>query len=338
MAETYGFNVTDLSDLLQGQYSQAAILGFQQTAVWQAALAAEYVKTLERTNSITFTKPGGFTMATSAYTPGAALAYTTPTETQVAAAWSTYYKAVQIDQTSQQSSVIELVNMSLTKWVRTARENYEYLAAVAAGAGTDTDQIDYVGQDARAELESTDILTQAYIKKGVARLRKNGAPPFTIPGLPGPVYIGFIHPDVAYDLKGESTGIFEGSLNVNGSNYQLQALGVHCGVLWFETPSGNATTSGLIVADGGSSNVDAYKTIIVADESFGFVDCPVAAALNVLDIALNPTRSMVGRITNPGNNLGIIKEVGFIANIGFKIIEEGGIYRIESASSLGDNT
>lgn len=338
MAETYGFNVTDLSDLAQAQFSEAAILGFQQSAVWAAAIAPQYRQVLERTTSVTLTKPGGFSIPTSAYTPGAAFSYTTPTETQVTMTWATHQAAVQIDQTSQKSAIIELVNMSLTKWVRVARETFEYLAATAAVAGTDTDQIAYVGQTARASIEATDTITKAYVEKGVARLRKNGAPPFMIPGLPGPVYLGFIHPDVAYDLKAESNGFMTGPLNVDGPNYRLNALGVHGGVLWFETPSGNASTSGTLAADAGSSNVDVYKTVIVADESFGFVHSPVAPADGVRDIRINPEGSMVGRITNPGTNLGIIKEVGFIGNIGFKIVEEGGIYRIESSSSLGANT
>lgn len=342
MAETYGFNITDLSDLDQAAFSEIANLGFRNTAVWRAGVSTSRdhsVRMPRGQKTVTVTKPGGFTIPTSAYTPGAAMSYTTPTETQVSMAWATYPAAVQIDQTSQRAGIIDLVGTSIAKWVRVARETYEYVAATAAVAGTDTDQIAYVGQSARASIEATDTITKAYVDKAVAQLRANSAPPFFIPGLPGPVYIGFIHPHVAYDLKAESSGIMTGPVNVDGPNYRLNALGVHCGVLWFETPSGTPSQSAVLAADAGSSNVDVYKTVIVADESFGYCNSMVEQAGAVArDIRIDEDGAIVGRITQPGTNLGLITEVGFIANIGFKILEEEGIYRIESASSLGANT
>jgi N4-gp56 family major capsid protein len=332
------FNINGLSDLDQARFSEAAILGFSQTAVWLAAIARQYDEVLVRTRSQTYTKPAGFALQTTATTPGADFSYTTPTETQVTNTWATYERAVRVDQASQQGSIIELIDMSLTKWVRAAVETFEYLAATAASASTDTDQLHYVGQTARASITATDILTLSDIRKGVARLSKTGAPKFMIPGVPGPVYLGFIHPDVAHDLKAESSGVFEGAINVNASNYQLHSIGVAAGVLWFEAPSGNATTSGVLNADAGAGVVDVYYTLIVGDESFGRVASPVASQPNCQDISIVPDGSMIGRISYPGTNLGTVKEAGFIGNIGFKIIEDAGIYRIESASSLGANT
>jgi N4-gp56 family major capsid protein len=332
------FNINTLSDLDQARYSVAAILGFQQANVWEPAVSREYDHELIRTRSQTYTKPGGFSIPTSATTPGGDFSYTTPSETQVTNTWSTYEAAVRVDQASQQGSVIELIDMSLTKWVRVANEMVQYLAATAAAAGTTSGQYHYVGQTARASITSSDTITLADLRKAHAKLSKNGAPKFIIPGAPGPVYLGFIPPDVAHDLKAESSGVFEGAINVNASNYQLNALGVAAGTLWFETPSGNATTSATLNADAGDGNVDVYYTIIVADQSFGRVSSPVLQNDYAKDIRLTPNGSIIGRVTQPGTNLGTVKEAGIIANIGFKIIEELGVYRIESASSLGANT
>lgn len=332
------YNINTLSDLDQARFSEAAILGFQQAAVWQPAIAEQYDELLLRTRSQTYTKPGGFALQTTATTPGADFSYTTPSETQVTNTWATYERAVRIDQASQQGAVIELVKSSLSKWVRAASETFQYLAGTAAIAGTDTDQIHYVGQTARASITATDTLTLTDLRKAHARLTKTGAPKFLVDGISSPVYLGFIHPDCAHDLKEEATGIFEGAINVNAGNYQLNALGVAAGILWFETPSGNATTSATLLADAGSGNVDVYCTVIVADESFGRVYSPVAKNQFAQDISLDNSGSIIGRITQPGTNLGTVKEVGTIMNVGFKIIEEEGIYRIESASSLGANT
>lgn len=331
------YNINTLSDLDQARFSEAAILGFKQAAVWRPAIAEGYDELLLRTRSQTYTKPGGFALQTTATTPGADFSYTTPSETQVTNTWATYERAVRIDQASQQGAVIELVNSSLTKWIRAASETFEYLAATAAIAGATAGQYHYVGQTARASITASDTITLTDLRKAHAKLSKNGAPKFLIPGV-GAVYLGFIHPDCAFDLKEESSGIFEGAINVNAENYQLNALGVAAGILWFETPSGNASTSATLIADGGSGAVDVYCTVVVADESFGRVYSPVASNQFAQDINLDEAGSIIGRITQPGTNLGTVKEVGMIANIGFKIIEEEGIYRIESASSLGANT
>ena len=333
MATIAEYSVAGLSDLDQARYEESANLGFYEASQWAAVVAALYTKLLPRgSRSHTFTKPAGITdPVTSAMTIGDDFSYTTPTETQATLTWSPYPKAVRIDQASEHASVIELINSSMTQIVRCAGGTFDYLAATAAIASTTSGTFRHVGQSAEASITATDTMTLSEARRAHRWLTKASAPKFLTSV--GPRYVALVHPDVAFDLKEESSGIFEGSIAVNAGNYRLNVLGDAAGFLWIET-----STSAILNADAGSGAVDVYYTMFMGDEALGLVKGPVAQTKGVDDIAIMPDRSMIGRVSHPQGHLAIVKEVGMIANLGFGLVNPEGTYRAGSASSLGANT
>ena len=332
MAEAYGYNITDLTDLERAQYAALAELGFATVSKMQAAVSSNprHSVLMTRGNSMSFTASAGIdTAVTTAYVEGAAVTATTPTDSQVNVKWNTYPKSVQIDQSSEQASAIELVNSSLQLLVRSAARTYDYVCGAVL---QDATNYDTVGQSVRTSLTASNVLTKSAVAQALAFLQGNEAPGFIVPGI-GEVYLAFAHPHVLADLKGEASGLFVGGENVNSIPYQHGTFQVSGGFLWIPT-----ATAALLEADGGVSPVDAYDVLFVADESVAMTKAPVAFQPGCLDVAIAPDRSMIGRVSFPGTNAGIIKEVSMIANIGFGIINQNGVYRWECASAFGANS
>jgi N4-gp56 family major capsid protein len=335
MATIAEYNVTDLSDLNQSRYLNIATLAFVEASKWGITLPESAKNLLARgAKSLVETIPGNIQGAvTSATNPGSDFSYTTPTEAQVTLTWNSYYKAIRIDQASQQASVIELVNSTITQIAQAVAQTFDYHAANAAIASATANTFHYVGQTARASITATDILTLTDARKAHARLTAAHAPQFNIPGY-GSVYLALVHPHVAYDLKNaSSTPIFEGAANINAPNYIGNVLGYAAGFLWIE-----AAPSSILLADAGAGNVDVYLTMFMGANALKMVHGAVPPQNGTTTVKLNKEGSMVMRITYPQSHLGITKEVGFITNIGFGLVQATGTYRVEAASSLGANT
>ena len=104
---------------------------------------------------------------------------------------------------------------------------------------------------ATAELAAGDTITASLIRKSVANLRGDSAPT-----MDGGVYVGFIHPDVSFDLREDTavTDIIQYQIRQDGSGVRMGSIGTFGGVDFIETPRID------LVADAGASNVDQYNT------------------------------------------------------------------------------
>jgi len=176
------------------------------------------------------------------------------------------------------------------------------------------------GGDATAtgELAAGDIMTAALIRKAVANLRTASAPTFN-----GGVYVGFIHPDVSYDLRNATTvtDVIAHQNQQNAGAIRNGSIGVYGGVDFIETPRVELT------ADAGASNVDEYKTIICGKQALakgfsrgaGFGEDP--------SVVFGPVTDSLRRFNT----------VGWYHLVGYKRFREESIRRIESSSSIGAN-
>ena len=116
------------------------------------------------------------------------------------------------------------------------------------------------GGDATAtgELAAGDTITASLIRKAVAALRGDSAPT-----MDGGVYVGFIHPDVSYDLREDTavTDIIQYQIRQDGAGVRMGSIGTFGGVDFIETPRID------LVADAGASNVDQYNTVICGKQA-----------------------------------------------------------------------
>jgi N4-gp56 family major capsid protein len=153
-----------------------------------------------------------------------------------------------------------------------------------------------------------DVITGTDIRKAVAKLRAaNAAPKF------GNLYAGYIHPEVAHDLRSE-TGAqsFEDVQKyTNSSEILAQATGVYGGCYFMET------ARALVLGDGASS-INVYRTNILGAQA-------VAEAT-----AVEPG-VVVGPVTD---QLMRQRPIGWYSLQGWSMYRQAAAYRIESSSSI----
>ena len=166
------------------------------------------------------------------------------------------------------------------------------------------------GGDATSTVEivDADIITGNDIRKAVAKLRAaNAAPKY------GNLYAGYIHPEVAFDLRSE-TGAqsFEDVQKyTNSSEILHQATGVYGGAYFMET------ARALVLADG-AAGINVYRTNILGAQA-------VAEAT-----AVEPG-VVVGPVTD---QLMRQRPLGWYSLQGWSMYREAAAYRIESSSSV----
>jgi len=177
--------------------------------------------------------------------------------------------------------------------------------------------VSYISQSSRGALVAGNTITSNSVREQVAALRTAAVPTFD-----GGTYIGFMHPDVAYDFIG-ATGTADlrsFQIRLDAEGVRKGSIGTFDGVDFIETPRA------LLVADGGNSNVDAYGTAIIGQQ----------AMAHAYSTMYGPDPQVVfGPVTD---SLRRFQPVGWYAMCGYGRFREAAIRRIESASSIGSNS
>ena len=195
-----------------------------------------------------------------------------------------------------------------------AADSLDQVVADVLYAGSN---VKYVSQSSRGALVAANKITSSIVREQVAALRSAAAPTFD-----GGTYIGFIHPDVAYDMiEGTATTDLRSfQIRLDAEGVRKGSIGTFDGVDFIETPRA------LLVANGGNSNVDAYGTVIIGQQA-------IAKGFSTM-FGENPS-VVFGPVTD---SLRRFQPVGWYAMCGYGRFREASIRRIESASSIGANS
>lgn len=175
------------------------------------------------------------------------------------------------------------------------------------GDATDTD-----------ELAAGDTITASLIRKAVANLRGDSAPT-----MEGGVYVGFIHPDVSYDLREDTavTDVIQYQIRQDGAGVRMGSIGTFGGVDFIETPRIDFT------ADGGASTVDAYNTVICGKQALAKAHSRGAGFGENPSVVFGPVTDSLRRF----------QTVGWYHLVGYGRFREASLQRIETSSSIGAN-
>jgi N4-gp56 family major capsid protein len=186
---------------------------------------------------------------------------------------------------------------------------------VYGGGGTTT-------PTARNNIAAADIIEANDVRKIVAALRKANAVSFN------GMYMGFIHPDVSYDLRRE-TGVAswrDPHVYSDPANIYNGEIGAFEGVRFIETPRAkifeNASNG-----SGSTGTVDAYCTHIMGRQA-------LAKAHSIVDGNGAFPRVVRGPVVDV---LSRFQPVGWYWLGGYARFREASLRRIESASSIGAN-
>ncbi len=115
------------------------------------------------------------------------------------------------------------------------------------------------GGPARDDVAAADILTGTHIRRVRQIMARNNVKPV------GGDYIGFIHPDTAFDLKGHSEWR-EPNLYVDVKNIINGEIGKLYGIRFVET------TMCAIYEGQGAGDIDVYGSLFVGADAYGVVD------------------------------------------------------------------
>lgn len=162
----------------------------------------------------------------------------------------------------------------------------------------------------RTSIAATNVATIADVRKAVRTLKGQNAKPQS-----GGTYMAVIHPDVEYDLQGDSNWVTAVSYTTMGVDRIYNGeVGKLYGVRFLNT------TQAPILTNSGSANVEVYQSMFFGQEAFGvselqglstFVDSP-----------------------SPRSALRLYSDVGWKAGFTAKILNDNFMVRLESAASL----
>lgn len=192
-----------------------------------------------------------------------------------------------------------------------AGRTYDYRIREVVTAGT---SVRYVGQSARGDITTSNLLTPTEVKKAVRTLRKNNARPF--PEL-GNLFAGIINPDTEYDLLNSTE--FKDIMTRQPAlvdRFAGHYLGDAWGVSWFRS------TVAKVFTGEGNGGIDVHATMIIGQGAYGVY------VLQDLEFILKPVGSAGS--ADPLNQRGT---QGWKGSFVAKILFDAYMVRIEHAVS-----
>ena len=186
---------------------------------------------------------------------------------------------------------------------------------IYATGGTDT-------ATARVDMDVDDTLTAKDIRRAVAQLRGANVP--TIGGN----YVGFIHPDVSYDLRGitDASGWRDSYKYTNAMPLYNGEIGMFEGVRFMESARAPIFANAFN-GSGAAGTGDSYGTLIMGQQA-------LAKAVSMGgEYGAQPT-IVYGTVTDL---LQRFRPVGWKHFVGYSVFRQEALRRIESASSIGSN-
>jgi len=175
----------------------------------------------------------------------------------------------------------------------------------------------------RTTVQTEDIITANDIRKQTAALRGANVPTFN--GL----YMGYIHPDVAYDFRKETGAAAWRDPHVysDPSGIYNGEIGAFEGVRFIETPRAKVFADASN-GSGSAGNIDVYCTHILGRQA-------LANAYSSIDGNGSVPKVVRGPIVD---SLARLQPIGWYWLGGYARFREASLRRIESASSIGVNT
>jgi len=187
-------------------------------------------------------------------------------------------------------------------------------AQLTAGTG-----VQYGGSaTSTATVAATHTLAATDSREAVASLRGASVAP-----LRGGNYLGYIHPDVSYDIRGDTavTDIIQYQIRQGGAAVAAGSIGSFNGVEYIETPRLTVQT------DAGVTTTDVYHTMICGKQGMAKAHSRAAGFGADPGVVFGPVTDTLRRF----------QPVGWYHLVGYGRFREAALVRIETASSIGAN-
>ena len=157
-------------------------------------------------------------------------------------------------------------------------------------------------------------------RMAVADLRTASAP-----GFENGNYIGLIHPDVSFDLREQTavTDVIQYQIRQEGAAVRNGSIGVFGGIEWIENPR-----APILDDAGATSTTNVYQTLVAGRQALAKAFSRAAGFGEDPSVVFGPVTDTLRRF----------HPVGWYHLVGYGIFRQAAMQRIESSSSIGDNT
>ena len=157
-------------------------------------------------------------------------------------------------------------------------------------------------------------------RMAVADLRTASAP-----GFENGNYLGMIHPDVSFDLREQTavTDVIQYQIRQEGAAVRNGSIGVFGGIEWIENPR-----APILDDAGATSTTNVYQTLVAGRQALAKAFSRAAGFGEDPSVVFGPVTDTLRRF----------HPVGWYHLCGYNIFRQAALQRIESSSSIGDNT
>jgi len=154
----------------------------------------------------------------------------------------------------------------------------------------------------------------------VADLRTASAP-----GFENGNYLGMIHPDVSFDLREQTavTDVIQYQIRQEGAAVRNGSIGVFAGIEFIENPR-----APILDDAGATSTTNVYQTLVAGRQALAKAFSRAPGFGEDPSVVFGPVTDTLRRF----------HPVGWYHLCGYNIFRQAALQRIESSSSIGDNT
>ena len=304
-----------LDDQVKTAFDQVAYFALRSQPLFEMIADVRSTAQSHNGSGVQFTFYADMAQATSALTENADVTAVALTDSAVTVTLAEYGNAVITSAKVRGTSFLNVDADAANIVGYNMADSLDKIVSDVVNGGSN---VTYVGQTSRGAITASDNYTAAEGRKAVAQLRGRNAP-----GWENGNYMAIIHPDVSYDLRGDTavTDVIQYQLYQEGAPIRAGSIGTFNGIEYIENPRAG------LIADGGSSTVDVYQTLIVGRQ--------FAAKAFSRAAGFGPDPSIVvGPVTD---TLRRFNPIGWYHLVGYGRFREECGQRVESSSSIGDN-
>ena len=304
-----------LDDQVSTAFDQVAHFALRSQPLFEMVADVRSTAQSHNGSGVQFTFYADMAQATSALTEGTDVTAVALTDSAVTVTLAEYGNAVITTAKVRGTSFLNVDADAANIVGYNMADSMDKIVSDVANGGTN---VTHVGQTSRGAITASDNYSAAEGRKAGAQLRGRSAP-----GWENGNYMAIIHPDVSYDLRGDTavTDVIAYQIRQDGAPVRAGSIGTFNGIEYVEN-----SRAGLI-ADGGSGTVDVYQTLICGRQGLAKAFSRAAGFGPEPSIVVGPVTDTLRRF-NP---------IGWYHLVGYGRFREACLQRVESASSIGDN-
>jgi N4-gp56 family major capsid protein len=316
------YTTTSSVDYAQTAYDRLAYFAFRPEIYYDRAVEVQPTRQAMPGATVVFTIQNDLAIASTALNESTDLTPVAMSDSQVSVALAEYGNVTVTTAKLRGESFVEIDPIQANVIGYNAGVSIDEIAKNIIQAGTNVDYSTGTGvlPTSRASITPLNTFRAANVRLEKARLRRANVPNF------GGAYVSYIHPDVSYDLMGETgTASWTDPHTYSQPDEIWQGeIGMFQGVRFIETPRapwfGNAGSS--------PTTTSVYGTLFLGRQA-------IAKAHSIVDGNGPDPHIVPGPVTD---YLRRFLPLGWYQLVGYSVFRQAALRRVESASSIDDGT